>query len=136
MSMENMPPCVKCKFWSPDDEHKISGWCHHHQILADSYESCESHKPVITSKVMTSITDAAVIENQKARLDLLKRMDRRVRELETALQQLKEILAVPASNRQMMQIAGPARRCLNIIKSTETLNYTEEVERLTKELQP
>ncbi len=134
--MENMPPCVKCKFWSPDDEHKISGWCHHHQILADSYESCESHKPVITSKVMTSITDAAVIENQKARLDLLKRMDRRVRELETALQQLKEILAVPASNRQMMQIAGPARRCLNIIKSTETLNYTEEVERLTKELQP
>ncbi len=131
-----MPPCVKCKFWSPDDEHKISGWCHHHQILADSYESCESHKPVITSKVMTSITDAAVIENQKARLDLLKRMDQRVRELETALQQLKEILAVPASNRQMMQIAGPARRCLNIIKSTETLNYAEEVERLTKELQP
>ncbi len=136
MSMGNMPPCVKCKFWSPDDEHKISGWCHHHQILADSYESCESHKPVITSKVMTSITDAAVIENQKARLDLLKRMDQRVRELETALQQLKEILAVPASNRQMMQIAGPARRCLNIIKSTETLNYAEEVERLTKELQP
>jgi phosphopantetheine adenylyltransferase len=83
---------------------------------------------------MTSITDAAVIENQKARLDLLKRMDRRVRELETALQQLKEILAVPASNRQMMQIAGPARRCLNIIKSTETLNYAEEVERLWEEL--
>ena len=55
MSMENMPPCVKCKFWSPDDEHKISGWCHHHQILADSYESCESHKPVITSKVITPI---------------------------------------------------------------------------------
>ncbi len=65
---------------------------------------------------MTTITDTAAIENQKARLDL------RVRELETALQQLKEILAVPASNRQMMQIAGPARRCLNIIKSTEALN--------------
>jgi hypothetical protein len=107
-----------------------------HQIVADSDHWCERHEQVITTKVMTSITDAAAIENQKARLDLLKRMDRRVRELETALQQLKEILAVPASNRQMMQIAGPARRCLNIIKSTETLNYAEEVERLTKELQP
>ena len=55
MSIENLPACVTCKFWSPDDEHKISGWCHHHQILADCYEGCESHKPVITSKVMTSI---------------------------------------------------------------------------------
>jgi len=59
MSIENMPPCVTCQFWSQDTDHKISGWCHQHQILADSYESCASHKPVITSKstTMTPISD-------------------------------------------------------------------------------
>ena len=59
---------------------------------------------------------------QEDRPELLKRMDRRVKALEAALKQLKAILEVPASNRVMMQIAGPARRCLNIIKSTEKLN--------------
>jgi hypothetical protein len=54
--------------------------------------------------------------------DSLERMNRRVRELETALEQIKTILAGPASNRAMMQIAGPARRCLNVIKSTEAAN--------------
>ena len=56
---------------------------------------------------------------QEDRSDLLERKDRRVKALEAALKQLKSILEVPASNRVMMQIAGPARRCLNIIKSTE-----------------
>lgn len=51
--------------------------------------------------------------------DSLERLERRVKALEAALKQLKSILEVPASNRVMMQIAGPARRCLNIIKSTE-----------------
>ena len=59
---------------------------------------------------------------QEDRPELLKRMDRRVKALEAALKQLKAILEVPASNRVMMQIAGPARRCLKIIKSTEKLN--------------
>ena len=59
---------------------------------------------------------------QEDRSELLKRMDRRVKALEAALKQLKAILEVPASNRVMMQIAGPARRCLNIIKSTEEKN--------------
>ena len=59
MSMENLPPCVTCKFWSPDDEHKISGWCHEHQIVADSDHWCERHKQVITNKgtTMTPISE-------------------------------------------------------------------------------
>lgn len=56
---------------------------------------------------------------QEKHSDLL---EQRVKALEAALEQLKTILTVPASNRVMMQIAGPARRCLNIIKSTEKLN--------------
>ena len=55
MSMENPPACVKCKFWSPYYKQKISGWCTQHQIVAESDHWCERHKPVITSKVITSI---------------------------------------------------------------------------------
>jgi hypothetical protein len=55
MSMENPPPCVTCKFWSPYYKQTISGWCTQHQIVAESDHWCERHKPVITSKVITSI---------------------------------------------------------------------------------
>ena len=55
MSMENPPACVKCKFWSPYYKQTISGWCTQHQIVAESDHWCERHKPVITSKVITSI---------------------------------------------------------------------------------
>ena len=55
MSIEKMPFCVTCKFWLPNDEHKITGRCQEHQIFADSDYWCERHKPVITTKVMTSI---------------------------------------------------------------------------------
>ena len=65
--------------------------------------------------------------NEQKYLDLMQEkhsdsLERRVKALEAALEQLKTILTVPASNRVMMQIAGPARRCLNIIKSTEPSN--------------
>ena len=56
--MKNLPPCATCKFWSPDGQHTTSGWCHHHQLLADSSDWCAEHKAVIitksTTKVMTS----------------------------------------------------------------------------------
>jgi hypothetical protein len=59
MSIKKMPFCVTCKFWSPDDEHKITGRCHQHQIFADSDYWCERHQPVITSKStpMTPISE-------------------------------------------------------------------------------
>lgn len=41
------------------------------------------------------------------------------RKLKSALLNIKEVLAKPASNRTMMQIAGPARQCLNIIHRLE-----------------
>ena len=44
---------MTCKFWSPDDEHKITGRCHQHQIFADSDYWCERHTPVITTKSTT-----------------------------------------------------------------------------------
>jgi len=37
-------------------------------------------------------------------------------ELRTALMQLRAIMERPASNMRFMQIAGPARQALNIIK--------------------
>lgn len=39
-----------------------------------------------------------------------------------AFEQVRVILTVPASNRRMMQIAGPARQCLNVIKSVQAPN--------------
>lgn len=47
---------------------------------------------------------------------------RRVRELESAIAKIKIVMAGPASNRRFMQIAGPARHCLNIIKAVEAPN--------------
>ena len=47
----------------------------------------------------------------------------RVTQLERALSQIEEILKAPASNRKYMQIANPARQCLNIIKGAKIICY-------------
>jgi hypothetical protein len=118
--MENMPPCVTCKFWSPDDEHKISGWCHHHQILADSYESCESHKLVITSKVMTSIP---IKEAVRAAICFAKYLDCDLSEYCWACHKIVAEVTKNDLLREAPVLAAAARI------------LAAEVERLTKELQ-
>ena len=120
MSIENMPPCVTCQFWSPDDEHKISGWCHHHQILADSYESCESHKPVITSKVMTSIP---IKEAVQAALYFAKYKESNLSEYCWSSDKMENEVTEQDKLRGHAQLAAAARI------------LAAEVERLTKELQ-
>jgi len=121
MSIENLPPCVTCKFWSPDDEHKISGWCHHHQILADSYESCESHKPVITTK---STTITPISETVQAALYYAKYLDC---DLSQYCWAFNKIVREVTKNDQLREtpVLAAAARIL-----------AEEVERLTKKLQP
>lgn len=70
-----MPWCVTCKFWLPDDEHKITGRCHQHQIVADSDYWCERHQPVITTNIttMTPISEtvqaAIYFANPESRLN-------------------------------------------------------------------
>ena len=118
--MENLPPCVTCKFWSPDDEHKISGWCHHHQILADSYESCESHKPVITSKStpMTPISDTV-----QAAIYFAKYKESNLSEYCWSSDKMEREVTEQDELRGHAQLAAAARI------------LAAEVERLTKELQ-
>jgi hypothetical protein len=101
-----MPPCVKCKFWSPDDEHKISGWCHHHQILADSYESCESHKPVITSKVITPIP---ITEAVRAAIYFAKYKESTLSEYCWACDKMERELTNQDKDRVSPQLAAAAR---------------------------
>ena len=121
MSIENMPPCVTCQFWSQDNDHKISGWCHQHQILADSYESCASHKRVITSKVMTSIpiTDAL-----QAALYFAKYKESDLSQYCWACDIIERVITDQDREQVCSQLAAAARI------------LAAEVERLTKELQP
>jgi hypothetical protein len=121
MSIENLPACVTCKFWSPDDEHKISGWCHHHQILADCYEGCESHKPVITIKVMTSIP---ITEAVRAALYFAKYKESNLSEYCWSSDKMEREVTDEERLRGHAQLAAAARI------------LAAEVDRLTKELQP
>ena len=41
-----------------------------------------------------------------------------VMRLRSALEQIKKVLKEPAANRRLMQIANPARQCINIVNST------------------
>jgi hypothetical protein len=41
----------------------------------------------------------------------------RIADLEKALEEIRAIMLRPAGNRRFMQIAGPARQALNIIKA-------------------
>ena len=50
-----------------------------------------------------------------------------VLKLRIALESIKMILKGPAANRRLMAIAGPARQCLNIIKSVEPFNYEKDI---------
>jgi hypothetical protein len=119
--MENLPPCVKCKFWSPPDEKKISGWCHEHQIVTDSDGWCERHKPVITSKVMTSIP---IKEAVQAALYFAKYKESTLSEYCWACDKMEREVTEQDELRGHAQLAAAARL------------LAAEVERLTKELQP
>jgi hypothetical protein len=119
--MENLPPCVKCKFWSPPDEQKISGWCHEHQIVADSDGWCERHKPVITSKVITSIP---ITEAVKAAIYFAEFTESTILEYRLACDKL-ELLTTDQDRLRISPLMSVAARIL-----------AAEVERLTKELQP
>jgi len=121
MSIENMPPCVTCQFWSQDTDHKISGWCHQHQILADSYESCASHKPVITSKstTITQTTDAV-----RAALYFAKYKTSDLSEFCWACDIIEREITEHDREQGCSQLAAVARI------------LAAEVERLTKDLQP
>jgi len=112
---------VTCKFWSPPDEQKISGWCTQHQIIADSDHWCERHKPVITSKVMTSIP---IKEAVQAALYFAKYKKSNLSEYCWASDKMEHEVTEQDDLRGHAQLAAAARI------------LAAEVERLTKELQP
>ena len=116
-----MPACVKCKFWSPDDKQKIAGWCHEHQIVAESDHWCERHKPVITSKVMTSIP---ITEAVRAALYFARYKESNLSEYCWSSDKMEREVTDQDELRGHAQLAAAARI------------LAEEVERLTKELQP
>ena len=119
--MENLPPCVKCKFWSPYYKQKISGWCTMHQIVADSDHWCERHQPVITSKVMTSIP---ITEAVRAAIYFAKYKESTLSEYCWSSDKMEREVTEQDELRGHAQLAAAARI------------LAAEVERLTKELQP
>jgi len=121
MTIKKMPFCVTCKFWSPPDEQKISGWCTQHQIIADSDHWCERHKPVITSKVMTSIP---IKEAVQAALYFAKYKKSNLSEYCWASDKMEHEVTEQDDLRGHAQLAAAARI------------LAAEVERLTRELQP
>jgi hypothetical protein len=120
MTIKTMPFCATCKFWSPD-EHKFSGWCTMHQIVADSDGWCERHKQVITSKVMTSIP---IKEAVQAALYFAKYKESNLSEYCWASDKMEREVTEQDELRGHAQLAAAARI------------LAAEVERLTKELQP
>jgi hypothetical protein len=120
MSMENPPACVKCKFWSPYYKQTISGWCTQHQIVAESDHWCERHKPVITSKVITSIP---ITEAVRAAICFAKYLDCDLSEYCWACHKIVAEVTKNDLLREAPVLAAAARI------------LAAEVERLTKELQ-
>jgi hypothetical protein len=121
MSIKKMPWCVTCKFWSPYYKQKISGWCTQHQIVADSDHWCERHKPVITSKIMTSIP---ITEAVRAALYFAKYKESNLSEYCWACDIIEREITEHDREQTCSQLAAAARI------------LAAEVERLTKELQP
>ena len=119
--MENPPPCVKCKFWAPPDERKISGWCYQHQIVADSDHWCERHKLEITTKVMTSIP---IKEAVQAAIYFAKFKESNLSEYCWSSDKMEREVTEQDELRGHAQLAAAARI------------LAAEVERLTKEIQP
>jgi hypothetical protein len=121
MTIKKMPWCATCKFWSSDDEYKITGWCHQHQIVADSDHWCERHQPVIISKVMTS---TPITEAVQVALYFAKYTESTISEYCWACDKIEhEITDVDRK-----QVYPPLAAAARILAA--------EVERLTKELQP
>ena len=116
-----MPWCVTCKFWSPDDKQKIAGWCTQHAIIADSDHWCERHKPVITTKVMTSIP---IKEAVQAAIYFAKYKESNLSEYCWSSDKMEREVTDEDKLRGHAQLAAAARI------------LAAEVERLTKELQP
>ena len=50
------------------------------------------------------------------------RLKERIKRLEEALSEIELIMKQPASNHRLMQIAGPARQVINIIKKAKEVN--------------
>jgi hypothetical protein len=69
---------------------------------------------------MLSIVNEAIAENKVHMLEKqLKEAQDRIKRLEEALTEIESAMKQPASNRRLMQIAGPARQVLNIIKQSK-----------------
>jgi len=114
--MKSLPPCVTCKFWSPDGQHTTSGWCHHHQLLADSSDWCGEHITPMTTSI-NPITDAV-----KAALFYAKPDDLTIEELDFACDQIAKHVTDYDRERVCPRLAAAARILAN------------EVERLREEL--
>jgi hypothetical protein len=89
-----------------------------HQIVADSDHWCERHKPVITSKVMTSISDTV-----QAAIYFAKYKESNLSEYCWACDKMEREVTEQDELRGHAQLAAAARI------------LAAEVERLTKELQ-
>ena len=59
------------------------------------------------------------IEAARWVVDEVKQMEAHIKRLEEALTEIESAMKQPASNRRLMQIAGPARQVLNIIKQSK-----------------
>ena len=112
---------MTCKFWSPPDEQKIAGWCHEHQIVTDSDHWCERHKPVITTK---STTITPISETVQAALYYAKYLDCDRSQYCWAFNKIVREVTKNDQLRETPVLAAAARI------------LAEEVERLTKKLQP
>ena len=51
--------------------------------------------------------------------DEIQRLEDRIKRLEEALSEIELAMKQPASNHRLMQIAGPARQVINIIKKAK-----------------
>lgn len=103
---------------TPRTDEQINGKpCTRFEVLAgDSLRNAS-----VPSEFARELERELDIELERANYyrDKWQRSEQRIKRLEEALDKIEEVMKRPASNHRLMQIAGPARQVINIVKQAK-----------------